>query len=126
MIFPEDLPMVAADLLAAGYDSSSLRDLAGRSRREDTTEIDQLFVSTMNELGMSVPDGETAERCLLHHMATQLSADAISPREAAVRVWQGIASLTDPEREFVAAVGEEYCLDYLSPEALAGAEFPRA
>jgi hypothetical protein len=118
VVFPEDLPMVAAHLLAAGYDSPSLCDLAGRTRREDTAEIDQLFLSTMGELGIRVPDGETAERCLLHHMATQVCAGAVSPREAAARVWQGIASLTEPERAFVHAVGDEYDLDYLSSESL--------
>ncbi|MYT71390.1 MULTISPECIES: hypothetical protein [unclassified Streptomyces] len=74
LIFPEDLPMAAADLLAAGHDSPSLGDLAGRSRREDTSEIDQLFLNAMDDLGVPVPDEETAERCLLRHLATQLSA----------------------------------------------------
>lgn len=70
----------------------------------------------MDELAIPIPDNETAERCLLHHMATRLSADAVSPRDAAARVWQGIASLTESEREFVQLAGEEYYLDYLSPE----------
>ncbi|MFF0597540.1 hypothetical protein [Streptomyces antibioticus] len=49
-------------------------------------------------------------------MATQLSAGALSPKEAAARVWQGIEAATDPERTFVAAVGPEYLLDFMSPE----------
>lgn len=140
LICEEDLPMLAAHLLAAGHDSPSLRDLAGRSRREHPAEIRWLFGHTMEELGIRIPDYETAERCLLHHMATQLSASAISPKEAATRVWQGIEALTDPEREFVAAVGPEYHLDFMSPEevraweiavrhsakTLAGTAFPYA
>ncbi|NYV75787.1 hypothetical protein [Streptomyces sp. UH6] len=63
-----------------------------------------------------MPDYETAERRLLHHMATQLSAGAMSPKEAAGRVWQGIEAVTDPERKFVAAVGLEYHLDHMSAE----------
>nr|WSX75804.1 hypothetical protein OH826_19285 [Streptomyces sp. NBC_00899] len=118
LIFPEDMPMAAAHLLAAGYDSPSLCDLAGLCRRAETAEIDELFEGAMDELGVRVPDDETAERCLLHHMATQLCAGAVSPRDAAARVWQTIASLTEAEREFVQAVGEEYYLDYLSPEEL--------
>ncbi|MFF7156814.1 hypothetical protein [Streptomyces sp. NPDC008139] len=118
LIFPEDLPMAAAHLLAAGYDSPSLCDLAGLSRHAETAEIDELFDEAMDELGVRIPDDETAERCLLHHMATRLRAGAVSPRDAAARIWQGIASLTEAEREFVQAVGEEYYLDYLSPEDL--------
>jgi hypothetical protein len=92
----------------------------------------------MEELGIQVPDDETAERCLLHHMATQLSAGALPPKEAAARICQGIEALTDPERELVAAVGLEYHLDFASPEeiraweiairrtakTLAGTDFP--
>lgn len=118
LIFPEDLPMAAAHLLAAGYDSPSLSDLAGLSRRAETAEIDELFEGAMDELGVRIPDAETAERCLLHYMAARLCAGAVSPRDAAARIWQGIASLTEAERNFVQAVGEEYYLDYLSPEDL--------
>jgi len=118
LIREEDLPMLAAHLLAAGQDSPSLRDLAGRSRREHPAEIRQLFGHIMEELAIRIPDYETAERCLLHHMATQLSAGAMSPKEAATRVGQGIEALTDPEREFVAAVGPEYPLDFMSPEEI--------
>ncbi|MDH6229158.1 MULTISPECIES: hypothetical protein [Streptomyces] len=140
LIRVEDLPMVAAHLLAAGHDSPSLRDLAGRSRHEHPAEIRQLFGHTMEELGIQIPDYETAERCLLHHMATQLSAGAMSLKETTARVWQGIEAVTDPERKFVAAVGLEYHLDYMSPEeirawenavrlaatTLSGAAFPHA
>jgi hypothetical protein len=122
LICVEDLPMVAAHLLAAGHDSPSLRDLAGRSRHEHPAETHQLFGHAMEELGFQIPDHETAERCLLHHMAAQLSADAMSPAEAAARVWQGIEALTDPEQKFVAAVGLEYHLDFMSPEKLRGWE----
>ncbi|MFF2214054.1 hypothetical protein [Streptomyces antibioticus] len=118
LIRVEDLPMVAAHLLAAGHDSPSLRDLAGRTRHEHPADIRELFGHTMEELGIQIPDYETAERCLLHHMATQLSAGALSPKEAAARVWQGIEAVTDPERTFVAAVGLEYQLDFMSPEEI--------
>ncbi|MGW6704532.1 hypothetical protein ACWGDE_06535 [Streptomyces sp. NPDC054956] len=116
LIYPENLPMAAAHLLAAGYDSPSLRDLAGLPRRADTTEINTLFEEAMRQLGILIPDNETAERCLLHHTATRLSTGAISPKDAAARVWKGIASLTEPERAFVRAVGYEYYLDHLPPE----------
>ncbi|MFF9623809.1 hypothetical protein [Streptomyces griseosporeus] len=140
LIHEEELPMLAAHLLAAGHDSPSLCDLAGRSRREHPATIRRLFGHAMDELGILIPDDETAERCLLHHLATQLAAGAMSPAEAAARVWQGTEALTDPEQEFVAAVGLEYHLDFMSPEelrawentvrlaakTLAGTDFPHA
>lgn len=61
---PEDLPVAAAQLLAADYDSPSLRDLAGRSRRDDTSEIDALFHRAMAELRIPISDDEIAERCI--------------------------------------------------------------
>ncbi|MGW5353650.1 hypothetical protein ACWERV_24445 [Streptomyces sp. NPDC004031] len=118
VVFPEDLPMAAARLLAAGYDSPSLCELAGLSRRAETAAIDELFDGAMEELGIRVPDDEIAGRCLMHHIAAQLCAGVLSPRDAAARVWRGIASLTEAECEFVRAVGEEYHLDYLSPDGL--------
>lgn len=84
LIREEDLPMLAAHLLAAGQDSPSLRDLAGRSRREPPAEIRQLFGHIMEELAIRIP----------------------------------VEALTDPEREFVAAVGPEYHLDFMSPEEI--------
>ncbi|MDH6522697.1 hypothetical protein M2163_000795 [Streptomyces sp. SAI-135] len=116
LISVEDLPMLAAHLLTVGQDSPSLRDLAGRSRHEHPADLRQLFGHTMEELGIQIPDYETAERRFLHHMATELSSGALSPKIAAHRVWQGIEALTDPEREFVAAVGLEYHLDFMSPD----------
>jgi hypothetical protein len=118
LIYEEDLPMLAAHLLAAGHDSPSLRDLASRSRREHPATIRRLFGHAMEELGVLIPDDETAERCLLHHMATQLSVGAMSPAEVAGRIWKGIEALTGPEQKFVAAVGMEYHLDFMSPEEL--------
>lgn len=70
------------------------------------------------QVGIQIPDDETAGRCLLHHMATRLSAGAVSPREAAAPFWQGTVPLTNPERAFVQAVGQENYLDHLSTEDL--------
>ncbi|MEV7856488.1 hypothetical protein [Streptomyces sp. NPDC088183] len=114
---PEELPMEAAKLLAVGLDSPALRDLAGCSRREDTVEIEGLFRQAVGELGTAIPDEETAERCLLHHLAGQLAAGTKTPGEVAARVWQGAtltAAQTGPERAFLLAVGDEYHVDFIS------------
>ncbi|WP_052434813.1 hypothetical protein [Streptacidiphilus melanogenes] len=111
----EDLPMRAAELLAAGLDSLALRDLAGRGKSEITTELSELFRQAVHELGESMPSKETAERCLLHHLAGQLAAGTKTPGEVAARVWQGLTSAqTGAEREFLQAVGDEYYVDYIA------------
>ncbi|MEE1805297.1 hypothetical protein [Streptomyces sp. BE133] len=68
-------------------------------------------------LGTAIPDEETAERCLLHYLAGQLAAGAMTPGEVAARVWQGLtAAQTGPERAFLQAVGDEYHVDFISGE----------
>ncbi|GAA1234812.1 hypothetical protein [Streptomyces rhizosphaericus] len=115
LVPPEDLPMEAAQLLAIGMDSPALRDLAGRTRREDTAEIEGLFRQAVGELGTAIPDEESAERCLLHYLAGQLAADAKTPGEVAARIWQGLtAAQTGPERAFLLAVGDEYHVDFIA------------
>ncbi len=47
LVFPEDLPMAAAELPAEGQDSRALRDLAGRSRNDDTAELQDLLREAM-------------------------------------------------------------------------------
>ncbi|WP_405877527.1 hypothetical protein OG762_03095 [Streptomyces sp. NBC_01136] len=117
LVSPEDLPMEAAQLLAVGLDSPALRDLAGRSRRDDTAEFRGLFQQAVGELGTAIPDEETAERCLLHYLAGQLAAGAMTPGEVAARVWQGLtAAQTGPERAFLQAVGDEYHVDFIAGE----------
>ncbi|WP_331737628.1 hypothetical protein OHA38_43955 (plasmid) [Streptomyces sp. NBC_01732] len=117
LVPPEDLPMEAAQLLAVGLDSPALRDLAGRTRREETAEIEGLLRQAVGELGTAIPDEESAERCLLHYLAGQLAAGAKTPGEVAARVWQGLtAAQTGPERAFLLAVGDEYHVDFISDE----------
>ncbi|WP_157597288.1 hypothetical protein [Streptacidiphilus rugosus] len=113
----EDLPMQAARLLAAGMDSPALRDLAGRGRREVTTELAALFRQAVHELGGSMPDQETAERCLLHHLAGRLAAGVMTPGEVAAKVWQSLtAARTDAEHAFLQAIGDDYYLDNTADE----------
>ncbi|MCU7820403.1 hypothetical protein [Kitasatospora sp. DSM 101779] len=123
-VLPEDLPMAAAELLAEGLDSPALRDLAGRSRNEDTAELDALLHRAVAELGVAAPDHGTAERCLLHHLSARLVYGDLTPREVAARVWHGMAeTATEPEARFLAVATEECCsccldsLDIHHPEA---------
>ncbi|GJF35007.1 hypothetical protein KNE206_77070 [Kitasatospora sp. NE20-6] len=122
LVHPEDLPMAAARLLAENLDSPALRDLAGRSRNDGTTELDALLRKAMGELGVAVPDQEIAERCLLRHQAARLTAGEATSGEVAAALWHGMAdTATDPEIRFLrAALEDEYYLDHMEahrPEA---------
>ncbi|MER7754193.1 hypothetical protein [Kitasatospora sp. NPDC097643] len=113
LIMPEQLPMRAAELLAAGEDSPALRDLAGRSRHEDTAELGQLFRQTLADLGQDVPDEDTVGRCLLHHLAAGLEAGEVTATEVCTRLWDGGAAETDLEKAFLrAAVDAVEYVDY--------------
>ncbi|MFJ4681622.1 hypothetical protein [Kitasatospora sp. NPDC088783] len=117
LVLTEDLPMEAAQLLAVGFDSPALRDLAGRARRDDAVEIRGLFRQAMGELGTGVPDWESAERCYLHHLAGQLAAGTGTPREVAANIWRRLTEAqTGPELEFLQAVGDEYYVEFISNE----------
>lgn len=70
---PVELPMLAAHALVDGRDSSALRELAGLPRRSDETEIRELYVQALHELGIPLPDEETAGRWLLASLAFGLA-----------------------------------------------------
>ncbi|MBM9503676.1 hypothetical protein [Actinacidiphila acididurans] len=117
----EDVPMAAAQLLVAGWDSPALCDLAGRSRREDADQVRGLFMETMDELRVSVPDEEAAERCLLHHVAARIAEGSLTAAAAACQIWHQTSARTELERGFADAIGVEYYFEYVTakrPETL--------
>ncbi|MET9182792.1 hypothetical protein ABZX88_31945 [Kitasatospora aureofaciens] len=113
-VFPEDLPMAAAELLAAGDDSPALCDLAGRSRGEPTGELEELFREAMAELGVPVPEEALAGRCLLRHLAAGVAEGRLAPKEAAGTAWHGMDEFaTEVERRFARAAKRLCCADCL-------------
>lgn len=121
-VMPEDLPMAAAELLAADHDSPALRDLAGRRRGDDTSELTALLAQAMDELGVTVPDEDTAGRCLLHELAAEVVAGRVTAYEATHSLWSGMAAETHAEVAFMRAATEEDYLDDLLPEPFAAWE----
>jgi hypothetical protein len=67
---PEEMPMLAAQMLAEGHDAPALRRAAGYSRRDDPRDIRQEFGQALEELGAWLPDCGAAElaagMCLAH------------------------------------------------------------
>ncbi|MFF4382754.1 hypothetical protein [Kitasatospora sp. NPDC001547] len=126
-VFPEDLPMAAAELLARGIggESPALCELAGRSGRgERAGELTELLRQATEELGLPVLDEELVERCRMYETAVELVSGELSPDEVAVTAWHWTgAEATEAERRFVAAVDEAGCPDCLGawPEELARA-----
>ncbi|MFJ9691200.1 hypothetical protein [Kitasatospora sp. NPDC101183] len=80
-VMPRDLPMAAAELLAAGEDSPALRELAGRSGRGLAAEMIELLHEALAELGLPVPTWETAHRCELREAAERVAAGEVTPEE---------------------------------------------
>jgi hypothetical protein len=110
LVYPEDLPLAAAELLAAGEESPALCDLAGRGRGEQTAELEELFREALEELGVPGPDNRLAERCLLRHLAAGVVAGGLRPKETVGQVWHDMAeTATDLEWQFAEAVLQMCC-----------------
>ncbi|MFH9177987.1 hypothetical protein [Streptomyces albogriseolus] len=77
----EELPMLAAHALVDGRDSPALRELAGLPRRSNPAEVRELYILALRELGIPLPDEETAGRCLLVTLAFGLAHDELSPKD---------------------------------------------
>ena len=120
VLSPKELPMLAAHALADGLDSPALRELAGLPRRGDESEIRELFVQTLHELGIPLPDEETAGRRLLVSLAFGLADGELSPQDVAGRLSMTVAARTEEETRFL-SVAAEYS-EWLGPDQLPGWE----
>jgi hypothetical protein len=54
-VYPEDLPMTAAQALTVGLDTPSLCELAGLPRHADPRDIRDTFEQALAELGIACP-----------------------------------------------------------------------
>ncbi|WP_437077872.1 hypothetical protein [Streptomyces sp. enrichment culture] len=94
---PEELPMLAAHALVDGRDSPALRELAGLQRRSDPVEVRELYVLALRELGIPLPDEETAGRCLLARLAFGLAEGELSPKDVGNGLSMTVAARTREE-----------------------------
>ncbi|MFC8521477.1 hypothetical protein ACFVVC_04735 [Pseudarthrobacter sp. NPDC058196] len=74
----ENYPDVAADLLVEGYDSPSLRELAGHLRNDPRGAAD-LWVQVREELGRPYEDDGDARRALVRHWLQQIVDGVLDP-----------------------------------------------
>ncbi|MFF4860493.1 hypothetical protein ACFY3J_01910 [Streptomyces sp. NPDC001231] len=116
----EELPMLAAHALVDGRDSPALRELAGLPRRSDETEIRELYVQALHELGIPIPDEEAAGRYLLVGLAFGLAQGELSPKDVVDRLSMTVAAHTQEETRFL-SVAADYS-EWIGPDELPGWE----
>ena len=100
----EDLPALAADALAEGADSPSLRVLAGAPKGEVRDSRD-LFMFAVAELGFRVPTEPEAWRYLARNWAQDILSGRISAYERARRIWTEAANALGKPDDLVDFVG---------------------
>lgn len=83
----EDMPGVAADLLERGYDSPTLRRLAGVMGRPSSADVKDLIEQMLLELGVKLPQDDRLARLILtRQLAREVIAGLRNPWEAVAHV----------------------------------------
>ncbi|MCW3819876.1 hypothetical protein ONA91_36110 [Micromonospora sp. DR5-3] len=92
----EELPMIAAQALAEGLDSPSLRELAGLSRGE-YREARELLYQVVDELGLpNLPDADQAVWEVVGSYARRIVSGAVAPVNGAHAIASHAGSLGFP------------------------------
>jgi hypothetical protein len=128
-VCPEDLPMTAAQALAAGMDTPTLCELAGLPRHADPREIRDTFEQALEELGINLPDHDLARRFALRKLATRFTAGEVDLAEMASDEWSEMEVETAEEQAFLALLPPcACCIEYTLglDEAAWEAELQRA
>jgi hypothetical protein len=97
----EDLPEIAVSALEKGYNSPSLRILAGEIERIAST-VGPLFVRALYELGISLPDVASAQMTVARFYARKIVDGSMSPNQGARHIWWDVqfkAHSTQKENE---------------------------
>src|SRR5215469_3681254 len=90
-ILPEDMPMLAARMLAAGHDTPALRRAAGFARDDDPRDIREEFQRALVELGAWMADRAAAELVAGISLARELLSGGLPIAECARRacgIWE--------------------------------------
>ncbi|MFF0435557.1 hypothetical protein ACFYU9_25465 [Streptomyces sp. NPDC004327] len=112
-VCPEDLPMAAAHALAKGWDTPSLRELAGLPRHADPRHIRGAFEQALEELGIILPDRTLALRYALRRLAARFIAGEADLADLASDEWSEMEVETAEERAFVALLPScACCIEY--------------
>jgi hypothetical protein len=82
---PEDMPMLAARMLAEGHDTPALRRAAGFARDDDPRDVREEFQHALAELGVWIPDRDAAELAAGISLARELLSGGLPIAECAGR-----------------------------------------
>jgi hypothetical protein len=105
--------MTAAQALAKGVDTPTLRELAGLPRHADPRDIRDTFEQALAELGIVWPDHHQAQRYALHRLATRFSAGEAALAELASDECLATEAETAEEQAFVALLPPcTCCIEY--------------
>ena len=94
----EVLPLIAANALEKGFDSPSLRILAGEMEKVAST-VGPLFVMALRELGIPLPAPVSAQMAVARFYAGKIVDGSLSPYEGAYRIWWDVANEAMPAKE---------------------------
>ncbi|HEX2295401.1 MAG TPA: hypothetical protein VHN37_08845 [Actinomycetota bacterium] len=86
-VLTDDLPAAAAEALAAGADTPSLRRLAGATT-SNAFELEELLGRALGELGIHAVTRERALTAVARHRAQQIVDGEIGPVEGAGMIWR--------------------------------------
>ncbi|MFF2629877.1 recombinase family protein [Kitasatospora griseola] len=86
-IRPEDLPMIAAEALAAELDTPTLCELAGWPRNADARDIRDAIEQALAESGIRLPDRGLARRHAPRRMAARFIDGETTPADLAADGW---------------------------------------
>lgn len=84
----------AVDALVAGFDTPSLRVLAGLDLDGEPLRADvyPAFAASLSELGIRLPDASVTGRLYVRHVAQAIVAGAIAPRDGAELIHARVVS----------------------------------
>ncbi|MFF0387241.1 hypothetical protein ACFYS8_00945 [Kitasatospora sp. NPDC004615] len=105
-----ELPMAAAELVADGYESPALYDLAGRGRREAASELEPLLREALDELGVPFPSCADGERWWLRELAGRVGEGSLAPGEFAEAVmYRESFGASQEDEEALLGLLSDYC-----------------
>lgn len=102
----------AGEMLMQGYDSHSLRILAGLDKFASTYEAEDYFLRSIKELNFNIPNSETAIRAYACAIAQQIIDEKITGQQG-VRTLYKICIATRYEQDFIIWLELDDALDSL-------------